>query len=464
MRGSVADAGVYGLQHRPGVVGGPLVGVVARLAALVEEGPVARLGRQQLARGAAARRRRAGRAESARSSRSSSRRAPQARSATAGESQVREVLVLAPGGGGSWRSTGSCSASACGTVTVRTPAASAPSSTARSQIGPSDHQWPSSSVSIAKTSRPRRSLRGGVARAGGRRSRRGTRSPGAAPRPRPRPGRRRRRPPSRAAPRAAICRRTGRGRGRRDSRRATRASRSPPSRSAAPPGRPRSRTGASASQRRLVGALVDAEPAHPRLGQAPLEARRVGALGQPEAAVPAEAAPVRADARRRAAAAVPARVASSGSTAWVAAEVASATRPSAAARWNGRQRVAAGRVEQLQRPPVAGQLRLAGGPALGRHLRQVGFGGADPPLDQELPQPLAAPRRPRAGRPAPASRSSSAVSRHLQHRQVGADHRVEQPLLAERDRSRTPPRRACGSAGRSPGRRPSRGLSRSRQA
>ena len=96
-----------------------------------------------------------------------------------------------------------------------------------------------------------------------------------------------------------------------------------------------------------------------------------------------------------------------------------------------RQRVAAGRVEQLQRLPVARQLPLAGRPALGRDLRDVGFAAADPPLDQELAQPLRHPR------------VLELVGEHrrhrhrqprgdLQHRQVGADHRVEQPLLAER--------------------------------
>ena len=43
--------GVYGLQQRPGVVGRSLERVVPRLTALVEEGPVARLDGQQLARG-----------------------------------------------------------------------------------------------------------------------------------------------------------------------------------------------------------------------------------------------------------------------------------------------------------------------------------------------------------------------------------------------------------------------------
>ena len=42
----------YGLVERLGVIGGPLPGVVARLPAAVEEGPVAGLGGEQLARGA----------------------------------------------------------------------------------------------------------------------------------------------------------------------------------------------------------------------------------------------------------------------------------------------------------------------------------------------------------------------------------------------------------------------------
>ena len=226
-------------------------------------------------------------------------------------------------------------------------------------------------MSIAKTSRPRRPPRS-AANSRRRVGDRGEELAGLAPggRRRPPPGRRRRRRPSRSASRAATCRRTARGRGRRGSRRATRASRSPPSRSAAPPARPRWRPGASASSGVLVGALVDAEPAHAVLGEPPLEAGLVGALGQPEAAVPAEAPAVRADAGVELQPQCPRGVASSGSTAWVAAEAASATLPSAAAVAEGPQRVAARRVEQLERAPVAGQLRLAGGPALGRHLRQ----------------------------------------------------------------------------------------------
>jgi hypothetical protein len=97
----------------------------------------------------------------------------------------------------------------------------------------------------------------------------------------------------------------------------------------------------------------------------------------------------------------------------------------------GRQRVATGRVEQLEGVFVALLLAFAGRPALLRHLRQVGLGGGDPPFDQEAAQALGGTwvlelvgedRRHRHRQ----------VARHLQHRQVGADHRVEQPLLTER--------------------------------
>ena len=225
-------------------------------------------------------------------------------------------------------------------------------------------------MSIAKTSRPRRpGARAKLAQAR-RRPRRGTRPPGAAPPPRPRPGRRRRRRPSRSAPRAATCRRTGRGRGRRDSRRATRATGSPPSRSAAPPGPASVATGASASSGSSWALWSTQNQLDAVFGQAPLQAGRVGALRQPEAAVPAEAAPVRADAGvelqpqpRRGS---PAAAAPRGSPPRRPARPG----PPRAARWNGAQRVAAVRVEQLQRVLVALQLAFAGVAALGRRPRR----------------------------------------------------------------------------------------------
>ena len=133
-----------------------LIRVVAGLAAAVEERPVARLDREQLARRALQRRARQERRASARSSRSSSRRAAVARSATAGESQVRRSLSSpqlerrSGRGSGSWRSAASPS------VTSSSPCSAAAARTSSSQAGPSHHQCPSSSVSIAKTISPRR--------------------------------------------------------------------------------------------------------------------------------------------------------------------------------------------------------------------------------------------------------------------------------------------------------------------
>ena len=160
MRGSAMAGESMASSSGLGVGGGALEGVVAGLAALVEEGPVARLDGEQLARGALGAVAAQAAAESARSRRSSSRRAPQARSATAGESQVLrslsspqveacerplDRLVLGQRlGHGEQPHPGRLGAR-------RAPRA------ARSR--PSDHQWPSSSVSIAKTSRPRRPRR-----------------------------------------------------------------------------------------------------------------------------------------------------------------------------------------------------------------------------------------------------------------------------------------------------------------
>ena len=95
------------------------------------------------------------------------------------------------------------------------------------------------------------------------------------------------------------------------------------------------------------------------------------------------------------------------------------------------ERIAAGRVEQLQRVAVASALPFAGGAALLRHLRQVRLGGADPPLEQEAAQALGGARVLELVGQHRRDRHRQ-VARHLQHRQVGADHRVEQPLLAER--------------------------------
>ncbi len=123
IRGSVAGVGVYGLKHRLGVRDRPLVGVIARLTALVEKRPVAGLGREQLASPTRGCGLIASPAPRPRNRRSSSRRAPQARSATGGESQVLRSLPSPQLEAASGRWIGSCSARACGAVSSRTPAA-----------------------------------------------------------------------------------------------------------------------------------------------------------------------------------------------------------------------------------------------------------------------------------------------------------------------------------------------------
>ena len=96
MCGSVAEPESMACRAASAVIGGALESVVARLAALVQEGPIARLGREQLPRGAH-------RGRPAQSPRERPQQpqlqapAPQARSATGGESQVLQVLSLAPG-------------------------------------------------------------------------------------------------------------------------------------------------------------------------------------------------------------------------------------------------------------------------------------------------------------------------------------------------------------------------------
>ena len=116
------------------------------------------------------------------------------------------------------------------------------------------------------------------------------------------------------------------------------------------------------------------------LRQGPLETRRVGALGEPEAAVPAEAPAVRADpgvelqpqpgpGRQQRQHRVGGRGGGEG-------DPARPRRPP-----ERPQRVAAGGVEQLQGALVAGELAAERRAALGRGVAQVRFGGGDPALD-----------------------------------------------------------------------------------
>ena len=181
-----------------------------------------------------------------------------------------------------------------------------------------------------------------------------------------------------------------------------------------------------------MGALVDAEPVARRARPGATRARARRRTRAARSRRPSRSGGGASGSRRRAAAAAP-----RGSPAAAAPRGSRPRRPARpapprAASRNGAQRVAAGRVEQLQRVPVARQLGLAGGAALGRRPRR------------------GRPRRRRSATRRRNSRSRSAAPgvlelvgehrrhRHrqplgdLEHRQVGADHRVEQPLLAER--------------------------------
>ena len=188
--------------------------------------------------------------------------------------------------------------------------------------------------------------------------------------------------------------------------------------------------GASAVERLLVGALVDAEVAEAALGEQALEPRLVPALGQPEAGRLAETAAVRAQAGVELQVCGPARVASIGSTAWVAAEAEQLDPPFRGRLGERRQQVAVERLQALERGPVTSRLGAAGARAAPRH-RRIGLAGADPKGRQNSSS--------RSSTPSASSWSASTgvtviVSRSatLEIGSVGADHGVEQPFLAER--------------------------------
>ena len=302
--------------------------------------------------------------------------------------------------------------------------------TASSQVAPSDHQWPSSSVSIAKTSSPRLPRLGGeLAQAPGGAGEelaglaaRGRGAglgvvPVAADFPDPDPAQ-------------GLAGELGVGGvGRVAVERPEPAHRLPVDRQ-----RHRAAGGRDRVERVQgileLGALVGAEPAHAVLGQARVEARSVGALRQPEAAVPAEAPAVRADAGLELQAQAGAgrdhrqhRVGRrGGGEGDGAGALGIAEEP---------QRLAARLVEQLERAAVAVELGFAGGAAFLRDLGRVRFRRADPPAQEELAQPLADTRvLELVGEDRGDAQGDSPC--HREQRQVGADHRVEQPLLAER--------------------------------
>ena len=134
------------------------VRVVARLAAVVHERPVARLDGEQLAGGAAARPSRSAvraRAPAAAAAPGAARPRPgrRPRASPRSPASCPRPSSTRPRG----RCSGSCSRERLGQgERGATPSSSAPRTTSRSQSGPSAHQCPSSSVSIANTQRPGR--------------------------------------------------------------------------------------------------------------------------------------------------------------------------------------------------------------------------------------------------------------------------------------------------------------------
>ena len=205
--------------------GGALEGVVAGLAAAVEEGPVARLHGEQLACGPG----RGARGQAARERPQQAQLEPPRGPGDVGDRRRvpgAQVLALAPGRGCERPRDGARARRAPGApCTSRTPAPP------RRRRPPPRARPPPPTTSgrAARCRSRRRAARAGRARRRNRAAARRRRSRNslrlAAGRLGGRDsGRRRRRRPSRSGSRAAICRRTGRGRGRTGSRPATRAS------------------------------------------------------------------------------------------------------------------------------------------------------------------------------------------------------------------------------------------------
>jgi hypothetical protein len=87
--------------------------------------------------------------------------------------------------------------------------------------------------------------------------------------------------------------------------------------------------------------------------------------------------------------------------------------------------------EHLEHVLVALGLGAGSLPALGGHLIDVGAGALDPVPNQELPQPLVNARILELIRQH-RRHAHCQVLCDFEHRQVRPDHRIEQPLLAER--------------------------------
>ena len=390
-------ARVYGLEQRPRMADGALAGVVARLAAVVEERPVARLharaARARRARRAA--RRQAGR-ERPRSSRSSSLRAAQARSATARRVPGAQVLALAPGralaaaaprprGARAPRPsvTSSTPCSAAAREHLLEPGRPLPPPVAE-QLGVDREDDQPAAAALGGDSAPSRSA---TAAANSRACSRGARRRGlgvvrlAADRPRAAAA-------QRLAMEVGVAGIGGVAVERPQPRIASQSIGKATGPAAAAIGR-------SAASGRLVRALVGAEVARcPRSAEQPLEPGLVGALRQPEAARLAEAPPVRARARRRAAAAAPCagreqrqhRV--RGRRGRSARPGPRRRRPRTARA--GRRRAArAARAPRGSGPPRRGMRRRSAGVDVGG----VALGRSRPGSRARTPQPLADPGR-----------------------------------------------------------------------
>ena len=211
------------------------------------------------------------------------------------------------------------------------------------------------------------------------------------------------------------------------------APRGPHQRDGLPVDRERERTGARPDrgercERRLVGALIDAEQSQLALGEQVLDAGRVRAFGQPESARSPEPPAVRAQ---------------------PGVELEPAARGRGDERKHGvrgggcdqldspltlrgperRQQVAADRVEPRERAGV--ELRLGAG--RGRKVGRPGvaLGRREPVIAQEATHAVGDPRRLELVGEHRRDRHRQ-VARDLEHRQVGARVGIEQPFLPER--------------------------------
>jgi hypothetical protein len=183
-------------------------------------------------------------------------------------------------------------------------------------------------------------------------------------------------------------------------------------------------------QRRLAGALIDAERAQFALGKQALDAGRVRALGKPESARGPEAPAVRAQPRVELEPA--ARGGGDERKHGVRGGGCDQLHPRLALRgpkW--RQQVAADRIQPRERAGVERNLGAGGGSDVRR--LGVALGRREAVVAQEATQAVGDARRLELVGEHGRDRHRQVVC-HLEHRQVGARVGVEQPLLSERIR------------------------------